>query len=140
MHSTNEAESLTLTEATVADYVRFFFYFLRADEGAFVLIESSEEVASREDTDDPTKEQGDDGVLTLQAAQSEAHPLLMRGLDAEGRWLLDAAVAYGGCLFTMTAAVEASGAIEMIDDNPVGLLYRACGARGSVPQDKRTNR
>ena len=46
MHSTNQAESLTLTEATVADYVRFFFYFLRADEGAFVLIESSEEVAS----------------------------------------------------------------------------------------------
>ena len=122
MHSTNEAESLTLTEATVADYVRFFFYFLRADEGAFVLIESSEEVASGEDTDDPTKEQGDGDVLTLQAAQAEAHPLLMRGLDAEGRWLLDAAVAYGGCLFTMTAAVEATGAIEMIDDNPVGLL------------------
>jgi ATP-dependent Zn protease len=124
MHSTNEAESLALTGATVADYVRFFFYFLRADEGAFVLIESSEEVASAEDTDDPTEEEGaeDDDVLTLQAAQGKAHPLVMRGFDATGRWLLDATVAYGGCLFTMTAAVEATGAIEMIDDNPVGLL------------------
>ena len=57
----------------------------------------------------------------------------MRGLDAEGRWLLDAAVAYDGCLFTMTAAVEASGAIEMIDDDPGRPAYPACGARGSRP-------
>jgi ATP-dependent Zn protease len=122
MHSTNEAESLALTEATVADYVRFFFYFLRADEGAFVLIESSEEVTSAEDAGDPNEEEGDDDTLTLQAARDKAQPLLMRGLDAQGRWLVNATVAYGGCLFTMTAAVEAGGAIEMIDDNPVGLL------------------
>ena len=39
IHDTNRAESLALTKATATDYVRFFFYFLRADEGAFVLIE-----------------------------------------------------------------------------------------------------
>ena len=32
IHDTNDAESLALTKATAADYVRFFFYFLRADE------------------------------------------------------------------------------------------------------------
>jgi hypothetical protein len=41
----NDVEArLALTEATVADYVRFFLHFLRAQEGAFVLSESSEEI------------------------------------------------------------------------------------------------
>ncbi|MDT5366837.1 MAG: cell division protease FtsH [Mycobacterium sp.] len=123
MHATNEDESLALTDATVADYVRFFFYFLRADEGAFVLIESSEEIGSAEEPGDATKEEGDkDDVLTLETARGKARPLLMRGLDATGRWLLDATVAYDGCLYNMTAAAERDGAIEMTDDDPIGLL------------------
>ena len=40
MHETNQAESLALTDATVHHYIRFFLYFMRSDEGAFVLIET----------------------------------------------------------------------------------------------------
>jgi AAA+ superfamily predicted ATPase len=123
MHSTNEAESLALTDATVADYTRFFFYFLRADEGAFVLIESGEEVGSAQDAADAPKGEGEqDDLLTTETARGKAHPMLMRGLDATGRWLLDATVAYDGVLYSMTAAVESDGTIEMTDDDPIGKL------------------
>src|SRR5947209_17971193 len=50
IHEVNESESLELTDSTVADYVGFFFYFLRGDDGAFVLIESGEEVQPAADT------------------------------------------------------------------------------------------
>jgi ATP-dependent Zn protease len=124
MHATNEAESLALTDATVANYTRFFFYFLRADEGAFVLIESNDEIGSAEDAGHTTQEEGDeDEVLTLETARRKAHRLEVSGLDATGRWLVDATVAYDGVLYSMTAAVEPDGNIEMTDDDPIGKLH-----------------
>ena len=120
MHDTNDAESLALTESTVADYVRYFFYFLRADRGGFVLIESSEEVGAAEDVGDHTEDQ--DEVLTLQAARAKARPLLIQRPDATGRWLADATVAYDGVLFSASIAVEPNGLVEMTDDEPIGAL------------------
>ena len=120
IHDTNEAESLALTESTVADYARFFFYFLRTDLGAFVLIESSEEVGSAGDVDDRVEDQ--DEVLTLEAARGKARPLLMEGPDATGRWLADATIAYDGALFSSSIAVEPNGVVEMTDDEPIGFL------------------
>jgi ATP-dependent Zn protease len=120
IHNANEAESLVLTEATVADYVRFFFYFLRGEEDGFVLIESSEEVGSADDVGDRADDQGD--VLTLEAARGKAHPLVMRGFDETGRWLVDATVAYDGDLFSTSVAVGPDGTVEMVDDAPIGAL------------------
>jgi hypothetical protein len=102
IHDTNDAESLALTESTVADYVRFFFYFLRADRGGFVLIESSEEVEAAEDVGNHSEDQ--DEALTLEAARAKANPLLIQGPDATGHWLADATVAYDGGLFSASIA------------------------------------
>jgi ATP-dependent Zn protease len=125
IHTANEAESLALTDETVADYVRFFFYFLRADEGAFMLIESGEELRLAKDGGDATNDEDDEeDVLGLEDARSKVHPLVMSGHDDTGRWLLDATVAYAGVLFTTSVAVEPGGEIEMMDDNPIGLLTR----------------
>ena len=122
IHEVNDAESLELTATTVADYVGFFFYFLRADDGAFVLIESGDEVQPAADTEEGDAD--DDETLTLGAARATAHPVSIRGLDDAGRWLLDATVTYGGHLFTASVAVESDGVVEMIDDEPVGALGR----------------
>ncbi len=45
LYEANEAESLALTDVTVHDYIRFYFYFVRGEDGAFVLIESPDEIA-----------------------------------------------------------------------------------------------
>lgn len=123
IHDANDAESLVLTDATVVDYVRFFFYFLRADEGAFILIESKDEIGSAQNVGDATAEPDDEEVvLTLEAARGEVHPLELRGRDSAGRWLLDATVAYDGTLFSTSVAVEPDGEIDMTDDDPIGKL------------------
>ena len=43
MRSTS-SEPLEFSDQTVLDYIRFFFYFVRGD-GAFVLVESPDELA-----------------------------------------------------------------------------------------------
>ena len=124
IHDANDAEWLSLTQATadatVVDYIRFFLYFLIADDGAFALIESSDQIQSGDDVGDRAEDNV--GVLTLEAARSKARPLLMRGFDAEHRWLADATIAYDVGLFSASFAVPPNGAIEMFDDEPMGLL------------------
>jgi WD40 repeat protein len=126
IHDTNEAESLSLTqatadEATVIEYIWFFLYFVTGDDGAFALIESSDQITAGDDGDDRA---GDDGpTLTLEAARATARPPLMRGLDAEDRWLAAATVAYDRVLFSASFAVSPqNGYIEMTEDDPIGLL------------------
>lgn len=126
IHETNDAESLELVEADVPDYVRYFFYFIRGDEGAFVLIETSDEVRSRsaavDSADDTTDGTDNVPALSLESAQTKARVPITRGLDDEGRWLVDVTVAYEDVLFESTVAVSAGGEIEMITDDPLGSL------------------
>ena len=44
----NALEELELTDGTVLDYVRYFLFSMRGDQGAFVLIESPEEITAIE--------------------------------------------------------------------------------------------
>lgn len=118
IHDTNAAEALELTEETVADYVRFFLYFLRGADGAFLLIESGDEVDADADADDQFAE------LALETARGMAHPLLMRGRDSTGRWLFDATICYGGRMFSASLAVTCDGDMEMNDDESIGVLGR----------------
>jgi ATP-dependent Zn protease len=128
VHEANEADSLALTAATVHDYIRFFLYFVRGDDGAFALIESESELALA----DGDVSAGHNGgspevdVSELQArlanARSHARPLTAPVVGDDGRWVVEGTVAYGGGLFESTFAVDADGQIEMLDDNPVELL------------------
>lgn len=118
IHDANDAESLALTEETAADYVKFFFYFLRADEGAFVLIESEAEVGPADGVVARGEDEGE--VLTLEEARTKARPVLIR--RADGRWHTDVTVAYGGVLYSASVAVEPDGNVEMTDDDPIGML------------------
>ena len=104
MHEVNKAESLALTQSTACDYIRFFLYFLRADDGAFVLIESADEVGPR--AGGGGRDEDQDEVLTLEAARGPSEAPPDAGLDPTGRWLVDATVAYDGGLFDTSLAVE----------------------------------
>jgi ATP-dependent Zn protease len=124
VHSANEAESLALTDAMVHDYLRFFCYFVRGDDGAFALIESEDEVVLAS-ADNNGKPAGDTSDLQARLANARSHatPLTKRPVDDEGgRWVVDACVAFAGGLFKTTLEVAANGAVEMLDDEPVELL------------------
>ena len=120
IHEVNDSESLQLRDETVLDYIRFFFYFVRGD-GGFVLIESPSDldlpsVAAEGDA------RTDPDVLTLDQARGSAQALALRTGESPGEWLADATVAYQGALFVCSVAVRSDGTIEMVDDEPVGLL------------------
>jgi Flp pilus assembly protein TadD len=118
IHDANEAERLKLTQSLICDYIRFFFYFVRGDEGPFVLIESTDEVEPQADVDDWGQEQD----KWFEVARDRARPLRMRGRDEEGRWLVSATVAYAEGLFEASLTVAADGLIDMVDDEPVAVL------------------
>ena len=128
MHAANDDDSLALTEATVHDYIRFFLYFVRGDEGAFALIESPSEIELAEGDVVAGHNGGSPEVdaSELQArlanARSHARPLTAPVVGEDGRWVVEGTVAYGGGLFESTFAVAADGQIEMLDDNPVEEL------------------
>jgi dipeptidyl aminopeptidase/acylaminoacyl peptidase len=120
IHEVNEAEALALTDSTVDDYLRFFFYFVRGDNGPFVIIEFSDQIES---ADGVGPHAGDDvDTLTLDDALGKARPLLNHGRVAAGHWLIDVTVAYDGDLFGAQMAVQPSGLVEMTDDEPIGGL------------------
>lgn len=125
IHDANDGESLELSDSSLLDYVRFFFYFLRGDADAFVLIESSEEITEAPDGDDSTPTDGEDPAspgLDLDTARRKARVLSADGVDDSGRWLIDVTVAYDGMLFGSKVAVTTGGEIEMTDDEPIGSL------------------
>jgi Flp pilus assembly protein TadD len=119
IHATNDAESFALTKSTAADYIRFFFYFVHGDEGAFVLIESPDEVA---EVDIAEWREGQDETFVLEDIRTRASPLLMRDADMPGQWLCEALVAYAGALFATSLAVKSNGECEMLDDEPLAVL------------------
>jgi ATP-dependent Zn protease len=120
IHEANDSESLAFNDRTVLDYIRFFFYFVRGD-GAFVLIESSAELAAPSDASEGVAA-NESEALSLDEACRHVKAVELRDSDSPEGWLADATVAYQGALFACTVAVGPDGLVEMVDDEPIGLL------------------
>jgi len=125
VHAVNAEEGLALTEEVAVDYLRFFCYFLRADEGAFALLESPQEITALGHDDawfadnaaklDPT---ASDLWLRLQTARNGTGLLKVKGKDEMDRFLIDAGIAYGNSRAAAVFAVAPDGDVEMTDDDP----------------------
>jgi DNA polymerase III delta prime subunit len=121
IHVTNEAESLALTDETVHDYLRLFFYFVRNDHGdPFVLIESPDDIGP-EDAD-PATDAPNGLEERLAAARSAVRALGEHTKHVGGNWELDVAVAYKGGLFLSSLLVKPDGYVEMTNDEPAANL------------------
>lgn len=114
IHAVNELESLELTEATALDYVRYFVFAMRGEQGAFVLIEAPDEIAPAES--EPGSQQD------LATLRQHWTPLRLDGRADDGCLRVRATVAYAGALFASTFAVRENGEIQMIDDLPLATL------------------
>ncbi len=122
IHTVNTNESLELSDETVADYLRYFLYFLRSDGSAFILIESADEIESAADDSVAAAEPGDGADISAETARKHARLLEVRQQDESGCWQVDATVAYQGGLFSASFSVKPDGEVEMIDDDPLGSL------------------
>ena len=136
IHAVNELESLELTDAIALDYVRFFLFAMRGDQGAFVLIEDPGELSVATLA---VGEEAGDAATRLETARAKWQPLRFDGHTDDGRMRVQATVAYAGGLYASVFAVKRDGEIEMIDDQPIvsleGLASPDCPVLGPEPVD-----
>ena len=136
LHAVNELESLHLAESMALDYLRFFLFAMRGEHGAFVLIESADELALAEAAPAHGEKPIENSLVDLRALW---RPLSADGLTDDGRFRARATVAYANGLFAAVFAIKTNGEIEMIDDPPLaaldGFVTPACPALTPRPED-----
>jgi len=109
IHMTNAEAPIKVTEDNVLDYLRFFCFFVRGEEGPFLISETMDSYGMPSDIDDTTR-RAIEGVL---------RPASYEGKNADGHFLCDAIVFYSNALFLSNFAVQPSGMIEMMEDDPL---------------------
>jgi hypothetical protein len=111
IHAINASEPIRLNDSNVIDYLRFFCFFVRGEEGPFYLLERPDDLALPIDMD-PT---------TTRAIKELARPAQM-GKNNEGQYLCNAVVLYSNLIFTASFGVRPAGTVEMFDDEPIAKL------------------
>ena len=117
VHVVNALESLALTDATVLDYVRFFLFAIRGEQGAFVLIEAPEEIGLTPVAADTSS----DTSAQVTSLREHWTPMRQEALSGGG-FRVRATVAYSGELYASVFAVKPDGEIVMEDDQPLAAL------------------
>ena len=109
IHEVNAKAPVKITEENVLAYLRFFCFFVRGEEGPFLIAETMEDPYIPANLDPKTRT-----VIegTVRAASYE-------GKNEQGYFMCDAVVYYSNALFIANFAVQPSGMIEMLDDEPI---------------------
>jgi ATP-dependent Zn protease len=119
VHLVNDGENVALQESTVLDYVRFFLFALRADEGAFTLLEAAAEIEVAPAAEDATMQRTAEDLAAVRALWQ---PLRLVEPKPDEQFRAAGTVAYGNGLFAASFLVQANGTIEMVDDTPLAPL------------------
>jgi len=109
IHEVNAKAPIKISEDNVLDYLRFFCFFVRGEEGPFYIAESMEDPNMPQEMDETTRSVVEG---TIRAASFE-------GMNDQGHYLCDAVVFYSNALFIANFAVQPTGMIEMLDDEPI---------------------
>ncbi|MEM6780453.1 MAG: hypothetical protein AAF569_01160 [Pseudomonadota bacterium] len=109
IHEVNAKAPIRITDDNVLDYLRFFCFFVRGEEGPFLISETMDDPYVPTDVDDKTK-------LVI---ENTVRPASYEGKNEQGYFLCDAVVYYSNALFIANFAVQPGGMIEMLDDEPI---------------------
>jgi len=93
---------------TITEWLRLFCTSLTATEGAFVIVESADQLSLTQ----PGQVELPDEVL------DKIRPLTFEKADRDGAYFAGT-MAYGGVLFSVTMRVSPDGNVAMLDDDPI---------------------
>ncbi|MDH5722478.1 MAG: hypothetical protein OEY94_04040 [Alphaproteobacteria bacterium] len=110
IHEVNNKGPIKLNEDNILEYLRFFCFFVRGDEGPFYVAEDMS------DPNIPVSEMND---TTRSVVEGTIRPASYEGMNNQGHFLCDAVVYYSNALFIANFAVQPSGMIEMLNDEPI---------------------
>ncbi|MAF97111.1 MAG: hypothetical protein CMH26_00580 [Micavibrio sp.] len=109
IHEVNAKAPIKVTTDNVLEYLRFFCFFVRGEEGPFYIAEGMEDPNMPTDMDDTTRS----------VIEGTIRPATFEGVNDQGHFLCDAVVFYSNALFIANFAVQPTGMIEMLDDEPI---------------------
>ena len=109
IHEVNAKAPIKINEANVLEYLRFFCFFVRGEEGPFYVAESMDDPNMPTDMDETTRS----------VVEGTIRPATFEGVNEQGHFLCDAVVFYSNALFIANFAVQPTGMIEMLDDEPI---------------------
>lgn len=106
IYALNEKAPLNLTRDTVADYVRFFFKYVRGPNGRFNIAESVDEISWN---DEPPP-------AARKAVGQLLEPLTVNGRNESNSFHLSGCFVHRGTLYKATIFVEPNGHIIVNDE------------------------
>lgn len=109
IHEVNAKAPVKITDDNVLDYLRFFCFFVRGEEGPFYVAETMDDPNMPQDMDETTRS----------VVEGTIRACTYQGKNDQGHSLCDAVVFYSNALFIANFAVQPSGMIEMLDDEPI---------------------
>jgi hypothetical protein len=109
IHEVNAQAPVKITEENVLEYLKFFCYFVRGEEGPFLIAEDMNDPHMPADMDDQTRS----------VVEGTIRPASYEGKNDQGFFLCDGVVFYSNALFIANFAVQPGGMIEMLDDEPI---------------------
>jgi hypothetical protein len=113
IRAANDAAGLALTRDNAIDYVRFFTTFLRMEDGEpFVIVESLNGYRLVND-DKPDQQKPEDMRFVCVGETADGEAFAFKGY-----------MAYHDELFGVSMRVHKNGAVEMLDDDPIGFIVR----------------
>ncbi len=111
----NKTVPITLTEETMADYVRFFFAYVRGSHGRFIIIDSVDDIDWREEP----------APAGRKALGKMIEPLHVKKREEDGTIVFAASIVFKDSLFAAEAHVKPDGTISLhneellVEDIPV---------------------
>lgn len=115
IHEVNAKAPVDITSDNALHYLRFFTFFVRGEEGPFVIAESPNDVYVPK-LDDMARGMRDSMRSVFAGTLRPAEYV---GKDEMGNHLCDAVVYYSNALFNANFVVRADGMVEMLDDEPI---------------------
>ena len=106
IYEVNEEAPIKLTRENVADYVRFFFSYVRGRHGRFIIVENYEDI----------KWQNEPPAQGRKVMQEILHPVSFINEDQDGVYTLEAFMLFKDSLFRTLVHVSPDGAVDMTDE------------------------
>jgi hypothetical protein len=113
IHAHNRASPPKLTAATVKDYLWFFGFFVRGEEGPFLVVETGRDRFLPKGI---SKGQFAGGVKT---AYDVPRPMVCSAATGKDLFSCDAVIMYSNAIFAAKMMVEKGGMVRMAGDTPI---------------------
>jgi len=106
IYQLNQAAPIRLDENNVADYVRFFFSYIRGQDGRFIISENIDDIMWREEPPPAAR----------QAIGKILKPVSLSAVDEDGTFVLELCMMYKDSLFQTGVRVSNDGTVSLHDE------------------------